>query len=101
MYLGTLFGTTWGYPGLLEAILDHLGGILGPKASETPPGWQCLCPGIAILSHFGVNFGTANWYLFGKFWGHFVDHLSVPFWNTFGIYFRPILGSDRPKKGAR
>ena len=108
MYLGTLFGTTWGYPGLLEAILDHLGGILGPRASETPPGWQCLCPGIAILSHFGVNFGTENryflvifgvilWITYRSLFGTLLEFILGPFWDQIG----PRRGQDEPKRAVK
>ena len=36
-YFGTLFGPTLAYLELVEAILDHLGGILGTRAFKIAP----------------------------------------------------------------
>ena len=50
------FGPAWGYLGLLGAILDHLGGILGPRAwpraaRSSPYSWVTHAG--SIVSYFG------------------------------------------------
>ena len=60
---------------------------------------KILCPGIAILSHFGPHSGTQNLQFCYSFWDLFFDHFLIIFWSTFGTILGPILGPARPKKG--
>ena len=100
-YLGTLFGPVWGFLGLLEAILGHLGRILGPRASKTPPGWLCPCPVIANFAHFGAHSGAQNLHLFGHFWDHFLDNFLVTFLTTFGAHFGVYFGTRSAQEGGK
>ena len=101
MHLGTLVEPTWDYLGVLEAILGHLGRILGPRASKKPPGWLCPCPLTANLAHFGSHFGVQNLHFSGILWDYFFEHFLAICHTTFGHILGSILGTDRPKKGPR
>ena len=60
-----------------------------------------MWPNLAILAKFGGHCGDQNSLIFGNCWGPVFDHVLVTCWAMFGPILGPILGVDRPKKGAR
>ena len=54
---------TWDQLGLFEAILDHLGGILGLFLGQLGAILGCLKPSWTILGDLGTYFGPTWGYL--------------------------------------
>ena len=68
------FGPVWAYLGLLGAILSHLRGILGPRASKLAPAARDRVP------------GSPSWVLLGSIRGSILGP------------DRPKRGQDGPKR---